>query len=80
MNTLTCYTVVPRQCDPLVEFGSPQTLAESVIALGVMYVGCYTISLILMKLLSRKYEWERDKNLIELSIFLIFDFYKLVIQ
>ena len=45
-----------EKCDPLGDFNSPQTLAESVIALGAMYVGCYALALILMKLLSRKYE------------------------
>jgi len=43
-------------CNPLGDFGSPQTLAESVIALAAMYVGCYVLALILMKLLSKKYE------------------------
>jgi hypothetical protein len=46
---------IPK-CDPLGDFNSPQTLVESIIALAAMYVGCYMISLIFMKLLSRKYQ------------------------
>jgi hypothetical protein len=46
----------PKYCDPLGDFHSPQTLGESIIALAAMYVGCYTVSLIIMKLLSNKYE------------------------
>jgi ABC-2 type transporter len=58
--TLACMNPPPDQlyakCDPLGDFNSPQTLAESVIALAVMYVGCYALALIFMKMLSRKYE------------------------
>jgi hypothetical protein len=43
-------------CNPLGDFNSPETLGESVIALAAMYVGCYIVSLIIMKLLSKKYE------------------------
>lgn len=46
----------PRYCDPLGNFDSPQNLWESIVALGGMYVGCYTLALITMILLSRKYE------------------------
>jgi len=46
---------IPK-CDPLGDFNSPQTLGESAIALGAMYVGCYIIALIFMKMLSRKYQ------------------------
>lgn len=45
-----------EKCDPLGDFDSPQTLGESAIALGAMYVGCYVLALILMKSLSKKYE------------------------
>jgi hypothetical protein len=45
-----------NHCDPLGDFNSPQNLGMSVLALGCMYVGCYTIALIVMKLLSKKYE------------------------
>ena len=57
--TLACQDLEitnPGHCDPLKDFDSPQTLGESIIALAAMYVGCYTISLIIMKMLSRKYE------------------------
>jgi hypothetical protein len=43
-------------CDPLGDFHSPQDLQMSILALACMYVGCYTIALIVMKLLSKKYE------------------------
>jgi len=43
-------------CNPLGDFDSPQTLGESIIALAAMFVGCYVISLLIMKLLSKKYE------------------------
>ena len=46
---------IPK-CDPLGDFNSPQTLGESAWALGGMYVGCYILALISMKLLSRKYQ------------------------
>lgn len=44
------------RCNPLGDFNSPESLGVSIIALGAIYVGCYTISLIIMKLLSKKYE------------------------
>lgn len=45
------------QCvDPLKTFDSPNTLAESCIALGSLFVGFYVVSLIVMSRLSRKYE------------------------
>ncbi len=43
-------------CTPVQDFNSPETMVESIIALAAMYVGCYVISLIIMKLLSKKYE------------------------
>ena len=43
-------------CNPVGDFDSPQTLGESIIALAAMFVGCYVISLLIMKLLSKKYE------------------------
>jgi hypothetical protein len=46
----------PEHCDPLGDFNSPQTLGESIIALAAMFVGCYMISLFIMKMLSKKYE------------------------
>jgi hypothetical protein len=52
-------------CNPIKDFNSPETLGESIIALAAMYVGCYIISLLIMKLLSKKYEW--DRNPLELS-------------
>jgi ABC-type multidrug transport system permease subunit len=45
-----------QKCDPIGDFDSPNTLGESAIALGGMYVGCYTLALISMKMLSRKYD------------------------
>ena len=52
--TLPCY---PKDCDPIGEFDSPESLQGSVIALAGMYVGCHLIALINMISLSRKYEW-----------------------
>ena len=55
---LQCMDPSPGQvrCNPLGDFKSPETLGESVIALGGMYIGCYVLALIFMKLLSRKFE------------------------
>jgi len=58
---LDCMKVDPIKypqdyCNPLGDFDSPQTLGESIIALAAMFVGCYVISLLIMKLLSKKYE------------------------
>jgi len=50
-------TDVQKKCDPVNDFNSPETLGESIIALAAMFVGCYTISLFIMKMLSKKYEW-----------------------
>lgn len=44
-------------CNPVGDFNSPQTLGESIIALAAMFIGCYVISLFIMKMLSKKYEW-----------------------
>jgi len=45
------------QCvDPLKTFDSPENLPVSCIALGALFVGFYTVSLIIMKLLSKKFE------------------------
>lgn len=45
------------QCvDPLKTFDSPENLQMSCVALGALFVGFYTISLIVMKLLSKKFE------------------------
>lgn len=46
-----------KKCNPIGDFNSPETLGESIIALAAMFVGCYTISLFIMKMLSKKYEW-----------------------
>jgi len=56
--TLDCmtYANIQERCDPLTVFNSPQTLTMSIVALIAMYVGCYLISLMIMKCLSRKYE------------------------
>jgi len=48
--------VGPRRCDPLGDFDSPETLGESVGALAGLYGGCYIVSLLIMKRLSRKYD------------------------
>jgi hypothetical protein len=45
-----------KKCDPVGDFKSPQTLAESIIALAGMYASCYIVSLIIMKMLSNKFE------------------------
>jgi hypothetical protein len=45
-----------KKCDPVGDFNSPQTLAESIIALAGMYAACYVVSLIIMKGLSNKFE------------------------
>ncbi len=57
-ETLDCQTAVKlsERCDPLGEFNSPQDLTMSIVALIGMYVGCYMVSLLIMKSLSRKYE------------------------
>jgi hypothetical protein len=49
-------TDVQKKCDPVKDFNSPETLGESIIALAAMFIGCYTISLFIMKMLSKKYE------------------------
>lgn len=49
-------TEVSKRCDPVNDFNSPENLGESIIALAAMFVGCYTISLFIMKMLSKKYE------------------------
>jgi hypothetical protein len=46
----------PLKCDPLGNFNSPEGMDESMYILAGMYVGCYILSLIIMKILSRKYE------------------------
>ena len=43
-------------CDPLGAFDSPQDLKMSLIAIVVMYFGCYMISWAIMVKLSTKYE------------------------
>lgn len=60
-NGLTLDCMNPKlpleeQCAPLKTFASPENLGISVMALAIMYVGCYVIALIIMKCLSRKYE------------------------
>ena len=45
-----------ERCDPLGDFDSPQTLAESIIALAAMYVGCYCLAFLFMRLLSKKFD------------------------
>jgi len=57
-ETLECQTEtdISKRCNPLGEFNSPQDLTMSIVALIGMYVGCYMVSLIIMKSLSRKYE------------------------
>jgi hypothetical protein len=49
---------ISKSCAPLQEFRTPNMMyvTGSTIALGVMYVGCYLISLMIMKSLSKKYE------------------------
>lgn len=45
-----------EKCNPLGEFNSPEGLEASIWALVAMYAGCYMISLLIMKSLSKKYE------------------------
>ena len=45
-----------EQCDPLGNFDSPEDMQTSIIILAALYVACYILSLIIMKLLSRKFE------------------------
>ena len=48
-------TSIPK-CNPLGDFNSPETLGESIIALAGMYLACYALGLVFMKMLSRKFE------------------------
>jgi hypothetical protein len=43
-------------CNPLGTFDSPESLQVSIAALVIMYFICYFIALMIMKILSTKYE------------------------
>jgi len=43
-------------CNPLLDFDSPQDMGRSMLALFIMYVVCYIVSLSIMKMLSSTYE------------------------
>lgn len=62
---LTCMNLpndTAGYCDPLGNFDSPEDMETSMYILAIMYAGCYTLSLIIMKLLSTKYEWYREND------------------
>lgn len=60
---------VAEQCDPIADFNSPEDLGASIGALCGLYVGCYLLSLIILKTVSSKYWadnlWFRDKIMLQ---------------